>query len=106
MSLVFAFLCTTKQAKVLTFKGSFDFHIKLAKRNKIGFKGLDKTVKKDFTENKLKKDKDQTLEFAVKPNKCIEASKDMSPFKSSVSKSMRLHWKLKVSRRIEITKDK
>ena len=106
MSLVFIFLCTINQEKAFTFEGAFDFQTKLARRNGIGFKDLDKTVKKDFTENKLKKDKDQTLEFAVKPNKCIEASKDMSPFKSSVSKSKRLHWKLKVSRRIEITKDK
>ena len=45
----------TNQAKALTFEGAFDFQSKLAKRNGIRFKDLDKTVKKDFTKNKLRK---------------------------------------------------
>ena len=103
MSLVFAFLCTTKQAKVLTFKGSFDFHIKLAKRNKIGFKGLDKTVKKDFTENEPKKNKDQTLEFTVERDKCTKISEDTSLSRSSVS--YEITSKVKIPRRrVGITK--
>ena len=46
MSLVFTFLCDTNQAKALTFEGAFDFHRKLAGRNKIGFEKLDKAKKK------------------------------------------------------------
>ncbi|RVW46815.1 Transcription initiation factor TFIID subunit 1 [Vitis vinifera] len=46
MSLVFTFLCDTNQAKALTFEGAFDFHSKLAGRNKIGFEKLDKAKKK------------------------------------------------------------
>ena len=49
----------------MTFEGAFDFQIKLVGRNEIGFKDLDKTMKKDFTNNKSKEGKDQALEYVV-----------------------------------------
>ena len=48
MSFVFAFLCTTNQAKALTFKGAFDFHKKLVGRNGNGFDKMDKAKKKTY----------------------------------------------------------
>ena len=44
MSLVLTFLCTTNQAKALTFEGAFDFQINLAEGNGIEFKKLNKAM--------------------------------------------------------------
>ena len=35
-------------------------------------------MKKDFTENEPKENKDQALEFVVERDKCTEVSEDMS----------------------------
>ena len=50
---------------------------------------MDKTKKKDFTENKLE-DKDNALESAVVGDKCIEVSEDMSLSNKSILVSVRL----------------
>ena len=50
--MTFTFLCTTNQAKALTFEWAFDFQTKLVGKNGIGFEKLGKTKKKDFIENK------------------------------------------------------
>ena len=65
MSLLLTFLCTTNHTKALTFDRAFDFQTKLVERNRIGLEGLDKIMKKDFTENNPAEDKDQTLESMV-----------------------------------------
>ena len=90
MLLVLIFLCTTNHVKALTFDGAFDFQPKLVGRNGIGLEGLDKTMKKDFTENEPVEDKDQTLELVVEKDKCTELSEDMSLLRSSISKSVRV----------------
>ena len=90
MPLVFTFLCTTNCAKALTFEEAFDFQTKLVGRNKIGLEGLDKTMKKYFTENEQMEDEDQALESVVEEDKCIELSEDISLSRSSISKLVRL----------------
>ena len=88
--LIFLSLCTTNQVKALTFEGAFDFQTKLDRRYEIGFKDLDNTVKKDFTENKPKGEHVQALEFAVERDKCAVESENMSLLRSTISKSIRL----------------
>ena len=75
---MFTFLCTTNQARALTFEEAFELHKNLAGRNKIGFKIFDKAKKKDLTENKPDDDKDQTLEFAKKGEKNTELREDIN----------------------------
>ena len=52
-------------------------------------------MKKDFTKNKAKKDRDQALEFAVEKDKYIKVSEDMNLSRSSISELVRLQKKLK-----------
>ena len=52
-------------------------------------------MKKDFSKNEPMKNKDQTLEFVVEKDKCTQLSEDMSLSRSSISKSVRLHRKLR-----------
>ena len=59
------------------------------------FEDLDKAMKKDFTKNKAKKDRDQALEFAVEKDKYIKVSEDMNLSRSSISELVRLQKKLK-----------
>ena len=75
---MFTFTCTTNQARALSFEGAFDFHINLARRNKIGFEKFDKDKKKDLTVNKLDEDKDQVLESVIEGEKYTELREDMS----------------------------
>ena len=63
--------------RALTFEGAFELHKNLAGRNKIGFETFDKAKEKDFTENKLDDDKDQTLESTKEGEKSIELREDM-----------------------------
>ena len=65
MSLVLTFLCTNTHIKALTFDGAFDFQTKLVERSEIGIETLDKTMKKDFIENGLAENRDQTLESLI-----------------------------------------
>ena len=57
---------------------------------------MDKTMKRDLTENKPKEDKDQTLESSLERDKCNKVSEDMSLSRSTIFESMRLHRKLKL----------
>ena len=52
-------------------------------------------MKKDFSKNEPMKNKDQTLESMIEKDKCTKLSEDMSLSRSSISKSMRLRWKLR-----------
>ena len=72
------FPCATNQARALTFKGAFDLHKNLARRNKTKFKKFDKAKKKNLIVNKSDKDKDQALESAAEGEKCTEPWEDMS----------------------------
>ena len=54
------------------------------------FEDLDKAMKKDFTKNKAKKDRDQALEFAVEKDKYIKVSEDMNLSRSLISELVRL----------------
>ena len=54
-----------------------------------------KKNKKDFTENKPKKDKNQALEFAAEEDKCTKVSEDMSLSRFSISILRRLQRKLR-----------
>ena len=96
---MFTFSCTTNQAKALTFEGAFDFQTKLDRKKGIGFEDLDKVIKKDFTKNKPNEDKDQALESTVMGDKHTEVSEDISLSRESISKSVRLRWKLKFQER-------
>ena len=62
---------------------------------RLDFEDLDKTMEKDFTKNKAKKDRDQALEFAVEKDKYIKVSEDMNLSRSSISELVRLQKKLK-----------
>ena len=48
-----------------------------------------------FIENEPMEYKDQTLESMIEKDKCTKLSEDMSLSRSSISKSMRLRWKLR-----------
>ena len=61
MSLVFTFLCTTNQVKVLTFDEIFDLYKNLARKNKIRFDKLTRTRKKILLKINLKMVKTKLL---------------------------------------------
>ena len=56
---------------------------------------MNKSKKKDSTENKLNEDKDHALESAVMGDKPTKESENMSLSRESISMSVRLWQKLK-----------
>ena len=75
LSLVFAFSCTTNQAKALTFEGAFDFQTNLAKRNKIGFQELDKAKKKKLFRINLRRIKTKHLNLRQQETRALKLVK-------------------------------
>ena len=71
------------------------FQTKLEGMKGTGSEWLDKATKKDFTVNKPKEDKDQTLACGVDGDKWKWVREDIILSRSSISKSETLPWKLK-----------
>ena len=83
-SLVFTFLCATSQTKVLTLKGTWDFHTNL-EGNKGDESGVwDKAVKKDLTVNSPEGNKDQDLASEEEVDKFIQSIERMRCSRSSI----------------------
>ena len=56
---------------------------------------LDKVMKKDFIENTLEEEGTQTFASGVNGDKCTWKSEVISLSRSSISKSIRLRWKIR-----------
>ena len=73
----------------LDLRWALDCHTNLAREKGHKFDRLDKATKRDFTKNKLEKDKDQALAFGMVEDKCIRLREDTYLSRSSISKSIR-----------------
>ena len=78
------------RSKAWTLDGALDYHTNLAREKGHKFDRLDKATKRDFTKNKLEKDKDQALAFGMVEDKCIRLREDTYLSRSSISKSIRI----------------